>query len=186
MGRRAPSAVHAKLHSHIVDLGQPGALEKLALPPLTDVLIALGTTIKVAGSQAAFKAVDFEAVVAVASVSRRLGATNLGVISAMGASARSRVFYNRVKGEMEAAVSALGYQSVVIARPSFIAGDRAALGQAGRPGEGLALAVARWIAPITPANYRAVSAASVAQVLAKEVKRGAPGTRVLLSGALQG
>ncbi|MGH8821974.1 MAG: NAD(P)H-binding protein, partial [Rhodoferax sp.] len=96
VGRRAPPISHPKLTCHTVDFG---ALP--VLPHTDDVYIALGTTIKIAGSQAAFRAVDYEAVVAVAQAARSSGATRLGVVSAMGASARSAVFYNRVKGEME-------------------------------------------------------------------------------------
>ncbi len=111
VGRRALTLQHPKLHSHVVDFA---ALAEL--PQVNDVFICLGTTIKVAGSQAAFRAVDYEAIVALARAARALGATKLGVVSAMGASADSSVFYNRVKGEMEAAVSAMGFETVVIAR----------------------------------------------------------------------
>src|SRR3982751_4961884 len=72
-------------------------------PRADDVYIALGTTIKVAGSETAFRAVDFDLVVAIARAAHRAGATRLGVVSALGADATSLVFYNRVKGEMEAA-----------------------------------------------------------------------------------
>ena len=102
VGRRPLSLSHPKLTSHTVDFT---ALP--ALPAVDDVFIALGTTIQVAGSQSAFRAVDFDAVVAVASTARSSGAINLGIVSAMGANLRSPVFYNRVKGEMEQAVSAL-------------------------------------------------------------------------------
>jgi uncharacterized protein YbjT (DUF2867 family) len=185
IGRRAPPLAHAKLTAHTADISAPSALDGLALPPLTDVYIALGTTIKVAGSQAAFRAVDFDAVVAVAQAGRSSGAINLGVVSAMGASIRSGVFYNRVKGEMEAAVSALGYPCTVIARPALIDGDRASLQQAGRAGEGLALVAMRWLAPLTPANYRVIGASRIARALHAGVKAGRPGVQVLLSGALQ-
>ena len=68
----------------------------------------------------------------------------------MGADARSGVFYNRVKGEMEEALSALGFETLVIARPSLLAGDREALGQPVRAGEKLGLKVSRWLAPADP------------------------------------
>ena len=77
-----------------------------ALPAVDDVYVALGTTIKVAGSQAAFRAVDFDAVVATARAAREAGARRLAVVSALGADANSSVFYNRVKGEMQDAVAA--------------------------------------------------------------------------------
>jgi hypothetical protein len=99
------------------------------LPQVDDVFIALGTTIKVAGSRSAFRQVDFDAVLNTARAARTAGATRLAVVSALGADARSRVFYNRVKGEMQDAVAALGFGSVVIVQPSFLLGDRSALGQ---------------------------------------------------------
>ena len=127
----SPLARHPRLAVRIGD----GAALAGAEPRADDVYIALGTTIKVAGSEAAFRAVDFDLVVAIARAARQAGASRLGVVSALGADATSLVFYNRVKGEMEAAVRSLGYSSVVIARPSLLLGDRAALGQPTRRGE---------------------------------------------------
>jgi uncharacterized protein YbjT (DUF2867 family) len=102
----------------------------------------------------------------------------------MGASEASRVFYNRVKGEMEHAVSGLGFDSIVFARPSLLAGDRDALGKPGRGGEKLALIAMRFGALI-PANYRAIEAIRVARALIHAVKNANKGTRVLLSGDMQ-
>ncbi len=180
MGRRPLALKHPKLHSQVVDFA---ALPRL--PRVDDVFIALGTTIKVAGSQQAFRAIDFDAVVAVASAARSSGATHLGVVSAMGASARSPVFYNRVKGEMEQAVSELGYESVVIARPSMLAGDRESLDQPVRTGERIGLSVMALFRAVTPANLRAIAAGDVAASLCQAVKEHARGTTILLSGELQ-
>ena len=180
LGRRELDLRHSKLTQHRVDFSK--ALP--TLPSVGEAFVALGTTIKVAGSQEAFRAVDFEAVVAVAKAARAAGATRLGVVSAMGASKRSSIFYNRVKGEMEEALAALGFDTLVIARPSFLAGDRGALGQPLRSGEKLALNVSRWLAPLIPANYGSVSAKSVANGLLQNVPR-LKGQRVLLSGELR-
>jgi uncharacterized protein YbjT (DUF2867 family) len=139
----------------------------------------------VAGSQAAFKAIDFEAVVAVAQAARAQGATKLGVISAMGADPKSAIFYNRVKGEMEQALGNMGFQTLVIARPSMLAGNREALDQPTRAGERIALLATRWLNPIIPNNYRSIDAGDVAKALLKTVKRGQPGVHTLLSGAMQ-
>jgi uncharacterized protein YbjT (DUF2867 family) len=179
LGRRSLPVQHPKLTEHSVDFK---ALP--ALPRLDEAFIALGTTIKVAGSQEAFRAVDYEAVVAVAEAAKQAGARRLGVVSAMGASTRSGIFYNRVKGEMEAAVSALGFETLVIARPSFLAGDREALGQPVRSGEKLALGISRWLAPLIPANYRSIDSSAVARALLKKVP-GSQGKSVLLSGELR-
>ena len=143
VGRRAPDSSDARMRFHPVDFGQPMQLQQL--PSVDEVYIALGTTIKVAGSQAAFRAVDHDAVVALARQARQQGAKRLAVVSAMGADASSRIFYNRVKGETEDALRALGFDTLVIARPSMIDGDRASLNQPGRPGEGLGLALMRRI-----------------------------------------
>ena len=179
LGRRELPLAHPKLTQHRVDFK---ALP--ALPSVGEAFIALGTTIKVAGSQAAFRAVDFDAVVAVAKAAKAAGARRLGVVSAMGANPRSAIFYNRVKGEMEEALSALGLDTLVIARPSFLAGDRESLGQPLRSGEKMALRVSQLLAPLIPANYASVDARSVANALLAMVPT-AKGRRVLLSGELQ-
>ena len=181
LGRRTLPLTHPKLTQHIVDFA---ALPEL--PRTDDVFICLGTTIKLAGSQQAFRAVDYEAVVAVARAAYAQGATKLGVVSTMGADAKSSVFYSRVKGEMEDALSTIGFASVSIARPSMLAGDRATLNQPLRNGEIWALNVSRWLKPLIPANYRSVQSTDVAAGLVRAVKAGRPGVQRILSGALQG
>ncbi|PQA76292.1 nucleoside-diphosphate sugar epimerase [Rhodoferax sp. TS-BS-61-7] len=181
LGRRTLPLTHPKLTQHIVDFA---ALPEL--PRTDDVFICLGTTIKVAGSQQAFRAVDYEAVMAVALAGYAQGATKLGVVSAMGSDPKSSIFYNRTKGAMEAAVSSIGYQSVSIAQPSMLAGNRASLDQPVRKGEILALNVSRWLGPLIPANYRPILAADVAAGLVRAVRNGRPGVQRILSGELQG
>lgn len=172
---------HPKVRFHVVDFA---ALP--ALPAAGEVYIALGTTIRDAGSQAAFRAVDFDAVIATAKAAQRAGATRIGLVSAMGASAGSRIFYSRVKGQAEEAVRALGFPVTVVARPSMLdaGAGRAALGQRERPGEKYILPLMRLAAPLIPANYRAVSAAAVARALLETVPAAPDGFIVLLSGDL--
>lgn len=183
VGRRALPLKHPKLVQHTVDF--KAATPFAALSHVDDVFIALGTTIKVAGSQAAFRAVDFDAVVAVARAAQAQGATKLGVVSAMGATPKSAIFYNRVKGEMEEALAPLGFKRLVIARPSMLAGDREALDQPTRLGEHLGLLATRWLNPLIPNNYRSIQASDVAKAMVKAVKSAKPGVQVLLSGAMQ-
>jgi uncharacterized protein YbjT (DUF2867 family) len=182
--RRPSGLKHDKLREHVVNFAKLHAAPP-TLPKMDEVYICLGTTIKVAGSEAAFKAVDFDAVVAVARVGIAQSATKLGVISAMGSSPKSSVFYSRTKGEMEEAVSQLGYSNVTIARPSFLAGDRESLNQASRPGEKIALVAMNIFNPLIPRNYKAVQASDVARALLSSVREGQTGKRVLLSGDLQ-
>lgn len=180
LARRALHMTHPKLQVQVVDFS--------ALPPLPaldEAYLALGTTIKVAGSQAAFRAVDFDANLAVARAARAAGARRLGLVSAMGADAHSRVFYNRVKGELEDAVGELGFDALVIAQPSLLLGDRGVLGQAARPGEHIGSLLAGVLRPIIPAGYRPIRAFDVARALLARVPE-ARGRMVLDSGAMQG
>ena len=179
LGRRPLQTQHPKLTHHVVDFARLPAL-----PAAGEVFLALGTTIKVAGSQQAFRAVDYEANLAVARAALASGATKSGVVSAMGADARSSIFYNRVKGELEDALSQLGFSTLVIARPSFLAGDREAQGQPLRLGEKLALNVSRWLAPLIPDNFKSIPVEAVANALLKTVPV-TTGKRVLLSGQMR-
>jgi uncharacterized protein YbjT (DUF2867 family) len=103
----------------------------------------------------------------------------------MGADARSPVFYNRVKGELEEALARLGFEGVVIARPSLLVGDRARLGQPLRPLERVGLAASGWLRGVIPRNYRPVAAEAVAGALLGRVP-AATGREVLPSGDLAG
>ncbi|CCD93139.1 conserved hypothetical protein [Bradyrhizobium sp. ORS 375] len=179
VGRRAPTQVSPKLTSHVVDFA--------ALPPLPaadELYLALGTTIKVAGSQAAFRAVDHDANLAVAKAALASGARRAGLVSAMGADARSRIFYSRVKGELEEALTALSFTGLVIARPSLLVGARAELGQPVRRGEEWGAALSRIIGVLIPPNYKPIDAADVAHALLSTVPSAA-GTTVLPSGAMR-
>lgn len=179
LARRNPGMDHPKLTVHIVDFSSLPAL-----PAVDEVYLALGTTIKVAGSQSAFRAVDFDASLAVARAARAGGATRVGVVSAMGADPCSRIFYNRVKGELEEALATLGFRRMVIARPSFLAGDRGALGQPERRGERMALRVSERLRPLIPRNLLPIATADVARALLRAVPQ-ATGSQLLLSGAMQ-
>lgn len=156
-----------------------------ALQRADAAVCALGTTIKVAGSQAAFRAVDHDAVLAFARAAQAAGVPRLAVVSALGADPRSSVFYNRVKGEAEAALRTLGFEQLVIARPSLLVGDRAALGQPVRTGERLGLALSRPFMPLIPQRVRPIEAATVARALLLALDQGGQGVRVIESAELQ-
>jgi uncharacterized protein YbjT (DUF2867 family) len=180
IGRRLSEIKHPKLQQLQVDFA--------AIPDLThtdDVFIALGTTLKAAGSKVAMRAVDVDAVVAVAAAARKAGARRLGVVSSMGADANSAVFYTRIKGEMEAAVIQLGFDQTVIARPSQLSGPRDSLGQPKRMGERLALNVMGWLRRFIPANYQVISSKKVARSLLDAVAMDQPGVSYLMSAQMQ-
>ncbi len=162
--RRPVDASHAKLRQHQVDF-----TALAALPEVDEVYLALGTTIRLAGSQAAFRAVDLNANLAVTEAAVKAGARRVGLVSAAGASSSSAVFYNRVKGELEDALMALELDALVIARPSLLLDSRAHLGQAPRLAEKLSIPIGKLIAPWVPGAYRPVYAQSVATALLRHV-----------------
>jgi uncharacterized protein YbjT (DUF2867 family) len=156
-------------------------LAEVAWPRCDLLFCCLGTTIRKAGSQAVFRTVDFDYVVESARAARQAGATRLLVVSAMGADSDSRVFYNRVKGDMERAVAALGYESVLIFRPALLSGERAER----RPTEKAAQAAFNLFNPILPRKYRSLPAAAVARAMVAMAGTTAPGVTVVESDRMQ-
>jgi len=149
--------------------------------PALDLYCCLGTTIRKAGSQAAFRAVDFDAVLALARWARRARARRFLLVSAMGADARSRVFYNCVKGEAEDAVRREGPDSIVILRPGLLDGERAEV----RLAERIGLALTRPIRALLPASLRPVRAEDVAAAMIDAARAERP-PAVIASAAMHG
>ena len=114
-------------------------LEKnIAALKADDIFCCLGTTMKKAGSKEAFKKVDFHYPTTLAAIARENNAKSFHLISAMGANAKSFIFYNKIKGEAEEAIQAMRLEKTFIYRPSFIDGER----NEARSGEKVALWVA--------------------------------------------
>ena len=145
LSRRPLSVRHPKLQVHIVDFRCLPVL-----PQVDEVYLAIGTTIKVAGSQAAFRAADLEANLMVAQAAYAAGARRVGLVSAAAANAKSSMFYNRVKGELEDALKAMNLTALVIAQPSLLLDYRDGLQQPTRIGELIAIPIAKLLAPILP------------------------------------
>lgn len=177
--RRDFNIQHPKLTIHVVDFSSIPPL-----PPVDEIYLALGTTIRQAGGRLAFRAVDFAANWAVAQAGFSAGARRLGLVSAMSASSHSLLFYNRVKGELEDAVTTSPFESLVIARPSFLLGSRAKLNQPTRYGEKIGIWLTQFLSPLLPKHYRAVEAYKVALSLVSTVP-SFTGKKVFLSGDIQ-
>ena len=178
LGRRALPQQHPKLTQRAVDFAR---LETEALPSSEDAFCCLGTTIKKAGSQEAFRAVDHDAVLAFAKAARKAGARRFLLISALGADARSRIFYNRVKGETEEDLKSVGFESLVILRPSLLLGERAE----SRPGEHAAIVVTKVLGPLLrPFSGRPIEARTVARAMVALARETKSGVRVAMSGEL--
>jgi len=144
------------------------------------VVCALGTTIKKAGSQEAFRQVDHGYPIQLARHALENGARSYALNSSVGADHASRNFYLRTKGEVERDLDALGYCSITIVRPSVIWGDR----QEVRLGERLAIFALTAFRPVVPRRYRVVPAARIAKALLDGALAGVPGKRVLESEEL--
>lgn len=178
--RRAIADAPAGVKQHVVDFSKLPVL-----PAADDLYCALGTTIKVAGSQAAFRAVDFDAVLNSARAAQAAGSSRMAVVSAMGAASNSPLFYNRVKGEAEAALRALKFERLVIARPALLLGPREALGQASRPGEAWMAKALTPVAGFLPASIRPIDVQVVARAMILALQRAGDAVEVIESGELQ-
>lgn len=174
----APSRRALAEHPHL-DNPQGELLDLLAQlnGPIDTAFCCLGSTLKQAGSQQAFRAVDHDLVLAFARRARELGARHLLVISALGADPASAVFYNRVKGEMEQALRAMDWPQLTIVRPSLLLGAR----QEFRLGERLAAPFIRWL----PGKYRGIKATVLARALWRLALEENGGLRVIESGQLR-
>lgn len=165
----------------------PAEFARLALPDgfRPDVACcSLGTTIRIAGSQEKFRAVDHDAVLDFARSARSAGATRFVLVSSAGADPASPNFYMRVKGETERDLTALGFSSLHLLRPSLLLGDR----PDHRLGEQLGAAVAPLIGPLLCgplARYRPINASDVAAALHRTATDPTPGVQMHEYAALR-
>jgi uncharacterized protein YbjT (DUF2867 family) len=177
---RRPLPTHPRLENPIVDFDHLPA--DAVWWSVDTVISTLGTTIKAAGSPDAFRKVDHDYVLAVARAGLAHGARAFVLTSAFGADASSRVFYNRVKGETEQSVAALGYRSLTIVRPGLIGGER----KEWRPAERLAMRVLRVIGPLLPRRYRISPVDHIARAELDAAVAAAAGRRLIESDVLAG
>ena len=166
--RELPATLRlSKVREHIVDFDKINQLDFSV-----DVFVSsLGTTIKTAGSQEEFRKVDHDYVVRIARLAREAGARTCLLVSALGANANSRVFYNRIKGEIERDLIALDFESVTIARPSVLLGDRKEV----RPAE----AIGKEFGKLLPKKWRSIEPRAIATKLAGALAAHRPGVVIL-------
>ena len=162
LGRRPLPAASARHHDHVVDFDRlEREPDRLACD---DLFCCLGTTIKTAGSETAFRRVDLEIPAEAARLARAAGASQMLIVTAWGADPGSSFLYTRTKGEVERAVTAVGFDALQILRPSLLDGDRDEI----RWGERLGLAVGRLAAPLLRgplSALRPIEAARVAEAM---------------------
>ncbi|MBE3024394.1 NAD-dependent dehydratase [Janthinobacterium sp. GW458P] len=175
---RRPLPPHPRLSAPLIDFDQ--------LPPDASwwqadaVICTLGTTMKVAGTRQIFSRVDHDYPLAVARLALAAGTRTYVLNSAAGADAASRIFYNRVKGELERGLEQLGFASLTHVRPGLIGGERAVA----RAGEGAALRILRVLGPVLPRRWRINPAPRIAGALLEAALAAAPGVHIVGSAQL--
>ncbi len=169
---------HVKLLAPLVDFD--------ALPTHAEwwradaVICTLGTTMRQAGSEAAFRRVDYDYPLAAARLARQHGTPVYALNSAIGADTTSRFFYNRVKGELEKALADEGFTSLTYVRPGLIGGNR----QEFRAGELVSRFVLGVTGPVLPRRWRLNPAERIAQALLEAALEPKPGIHIITSEQL--
>lgn len=147
-----------------------------------DVFCCLGTTMKKARSKEAFRKVDYDYPLALATITKSNGASQYHLISAMGANASSSVFYNQVKGEIEKEIEKIGFSSFHIYRPSLLLGSR----KEERSAEDAAKIFFKLFGFLIPLQYKAIDSSKVAKAMLTMAKKEASGKFIYESKILQG
>lgn len=168
---------HPKMEQIVVDFDKLDA----SLVVADDVFCCLGTTMKQAGSKEAFYKVDFTYPLEMAKAALQNGATQFLIVTAMGADAKSMFYYNRVKGEIEKALTELNYSNLLIFHPSLLLGER----KDARAGEGFAAMVMRALDFLTPLKYKAIKGETVANAMLAYAQKGIKGKQIIDSGTMQ-
>lgn len=175
--RKPLNIIHSKLEQIVMDFDNLDASKILA----DDVFCCLGTTMKQAGSKDAFYKVDFTYPLNFAKAGLANGAKQFLFVSSMGADEKSMVYYSRIKGEIEKALSDLHYPTLIILRPSMLEGERENL----RMGEKIGNVVMNFFAPLIPDNYKVISGEKVAQAMLELAQRNIKNKDIFESGSLQ-
>ena len=176
---RRPLPSHAKLENPVVNFDTLSADAPWWKADFA--LCALGTTLRQAKSRVAFYRVDHDYVLTMAGLTHQAGTPTFGLVSSLAANPRSRVFYLRVKGEIERDLAALGFTSLVIARPSLLIGGPRS---SARTLEAVGLFLGEHLAALLPRRYRAVSTGNVARALFVDALRSPAGLHLIESEKL--
>lgn len=172
---RTRSGIKApRFEEKLVDFS--GLEQALAGSEVDVAICCLGTTIKRAGSPERFREVDYDYAMAFARAALAAHVQHLLVVTAIGANARSKARYNRVKGELEQSLAKLSVPQLTIVRPSLLIGERAEV----RIGERLLAPFSR----ILPARYRGIRASTVAQALVRLARESTAPRRLVDSAEL--
>ncbi|WP_435355508.1 oxidoreductase [Emticicia sp. SJ17W-69] len=168
---------HPNLEQIVVDFDNLDTSKIIA----DDVFCCLGTTMKKAGSKPAFYKVDFTYPLEIAKAALVNGAKQYLIVTAMGADERSMFYYNRVKGEIEKALSDLRYPTLLIFRPSMLIGER----EEPRLGEKIGEKLMNLFSFLIPEKYQAIKGEKVAEAMLILAQKGIKNKDIFESGTLQ-
>jgi uncharacterized protein YbjT (DUF2867 family) len=178
LGRKKLPIVHTKLEQRVVDFNDLSLYDN----PSDHVYCCLGTTIRVAGSKERFFEIDHDYPLHLATAALRTGAKRYTVVTAVGSDPNSSIFYSSVKGKLEQHLQTLGYESVIIIRPSMLLGKR----KETRPAEYISKHLMTFLAPIIPKRYRAVTDVEVAACMITHTLNKPGGIRLVENAEILG
>ena len=172
--RRRTGREHRRYEERVLDFK---SLDHVDIPAGSDIFCALGTTIRAAGSQEAFRRVDHDYPLALARRAAECGARQYLIVTSAGAGESKSNFYLRTKGEVEQAIGAIPFEAVHIFRPGPLVGPR----RERRVGETIGIAAARALGfalagPLR--KYRAIAAADVAAAMLAAASQGTSGRHI--------
>jgi uncharacterized protein YbjT (DUF2867 family) len=172
-GRKTTGQSHPKLEEQVVDFDAPESWSSLVKGDVA--FSALGTTRKQAGSLAGQKKVDYDYQLEFAKAARQNGVATYALVSAASANPKSRIFYARIKGELDHDVQQLGFERIRIMRPSLLGGGR----QQARSGEKFSSVVLGAINALGIARkYREIPGEVVAKAMIQAALDPEKGTRI--------
>lgn len=184
LARSSLGIEHAKLVEHLVDFEQLDEHKERFIAE--DVFCCLGTTLKTAGSTAAFRKVDLDYPLAVATLAKSQGAKRMFLLTALSSTEKSMFFYNRVKGEVQRKIAELGFDTYHIFQPSMLLGKRRASDK--RFGERFAQALFKVVDPLLVGSwrkYRGIEAQAVGEVMVKIAEQAPDGVCYIESDEIQ-
>ncbi len=171
--RKKIDLIHVKLQQHILDFDNPDKNLLVA----DEIFCCLGTTIKSAGSKAAFYKVDHDYIINIAALAFLNGIKKFALVSSMGANENSGVFYNKTKGKTESDLKKIGFEQLFILRPSLLLGNRSEF----RLGESIAKLLMVNISFVIPKKYKPIEGSQVAQALISSMNSNNNGVHVIES-----
>lgn len=169
--RKPVTVQHPKLQTVITDFSNYEQYQK-NIGSGHCIFCCIGTTnANVKGDKAAYRKIDFDIPVNAARFGKESGFQQYLIVTALGANSNSRIFYNRLKGEVEEVIATFDYPSLHIFRPSFLLGNRAEQ----RMGERIFKSIFKAIAFLLPSSMKPVEASDVAKAMIAAAKKGKAG-----------